>query len=51
MELLFKNEKSLKIQCPTVNSEEPLRIRHLLPFIRDHIKPDRPELFMQENTM
>lgn len=49
MELLFQNRKSIKINVPV--SENGLRIRELLPFIRDEVKPDRPELFMQEDTM
>jgi len=51
MELLFRNQKTLKIEVPLVKEHQVLRIRDLLPFIRDHIKPDRPELFMQEDTM
>jgi hypothetical protein len=49
MELLFQNRKSIKINVPV--PESGLKIRNLLPFIRDEIKPDRPELFMQEDTM
>lgn len=49
MELLFQNKKSININVPV--PEGGLKIRHLLPFIRDEVKPDRPELFMQEDTM
>lgn len=49
MELLFQNRKSIKINVPV--PEGGLRIRELLSFIRDEVKPDRPELFMQEDTM
>lgn len=50
MELLFQNQKSIKITVP-VPEGGGLRIRQLLRFIRDEIKPERPELFMQEDTM
>lgn len=50
MELLFQNRKSFQIDVP-LPSTGVLRVRELLPFIRDVVKPDRPELFMQEETM
>lgn len=50
MELLFQNRKSFKINV-SVPENGVLRIRELLPFIRDEVKPERPELFMQEETM
>jgi len=49
MELLFQNRKSIKINVPV--PEGGLKIRELLSFIRDEVKPERPELFMQEDTM
>lgn len=51
MELLFQNRKSININVPIPEGERGLKIRNLLPFIRDEVKPDRPELFMQEDTM
>ena len=51
MELLFRNSKKIEISVPKPSNGQPLRIRELLPFIRDEVKPDRPELFMQEETM
>ena len=50
MELLFQNRKSIQIQVP-LPVAGVLRVRELLPFIRDEVKPERPELFMQEGTM
>lgn len=51
MELLFQNRKKIEIEVPEPINGQPLKIRELLPFIRDQVKPDRPELFMQEETM
>ena len=51
MELLFQNRKSIAIQVPRKGDTSTLKVRDLLPFIRDEIKPERPELFMQEDTM
>lgn len=51
MELLFQNQKSIQIHVPLPTNGESLLVRDLLPYIRDVIKPDRPELFMQEETM
>ena len=51
MELLFQNRKSMQIQVPLKEATAALKVRDLLPFIRDEIKPERPELFMQEDTM
>lgn len=51
MELLFQNRKSININVPIPEGGRGLKIRNLLPFIRDEVKPDRPELFMQEDTM
>lgn len=51
MELLFHNRKSIQIHVPLPATGKSLRVCELLPYIRDVIKPDRPELFMQEETM
>ena len=51
MELLFKNQKSMKVEVPEPVDGSELTIQHLLFFVRDTIKPDRPELFLQNDTM
>lgn len=51
MELLFQNRKSVQIQIPKKFQSESLKVRDLLIFIRDEVKPERPELFMQDDTM
>lgn len=51
MELLFKNQKRIEIKVPLVNEGDQLKIFQVLKFIRDEVKPDRPELFMQDDTM
>lgn len=51
MELLFQNRKSIQIQVPVQQNTSVLKVRDLLRFIRDEVKPERPELFMQEDTM
>lgn len=51
MELLFKNQKTMQIQVPEPADGSDLTIQQLLLFIRDTIKPDRPELFLQNETM
>ncbi len=50
MEILFQNRKYLQINVPMPQNGS-LSVRELLPFIRDVVKPERPELFMQEETM
>jgi hypothetical protein len=51
MELLFKGQRSMKVQVPEPVDGSDLTIQHLLLFVRDTIKPDRPELFLQNETM
>lgn len=51
MELLFKNQKRIEIKVPLANDGDQLKISEVLKFIRDEVKPDRPELFMQNDTM
>lgn len=51
MELLFQNRKSIQIQVPVKQDSSSLKVSDLLCFIRDEIKPERQELFMQEDTM
>lgn len=51
MEHLFQGRKCIEIQVPVPVDGAALSVRDLLVFIRDEVKPDRPELFMQEETM
>ncbi|KAK3589259.1 hypothetical protein CHS0354_008324 [Potamilus streckersoni] len=48
-ELLFDRQKRHDIDLP--KQENPWRIQELLPWIRDNILKERPELFMQGNTV
>ncbi|KAL3870443.1 hypothetical protein ACJMK2_038511 [Sinanodonta woodiana] len=48
-ELLFDRQKRHDINLP--KQEYPWRIQELLPWIRDNILKERPELFLQGNTV
>lgn len=48
LELLFGNKKSYEVDVPTENNTaEALTVRQLLPWARDNLLKDRPELFMK----
>lgn len=51
MELLFRGQKSMKVEVPGPADGSTLTVQDLLFFIRDTVKPDRPELFLQNDTM
>ncbi|KAI9142008.1 ubiquitin-related modifier 1-like protein [Paraphysoderma sedebokerense] len=53
MELLFDNIKSMAITLPETSEYEEGKcsIRQLLPYIRDNILKERPELFMDGETV
>ncbi|XP_062579252.1 ubiquitin-related modifier 1-like [Saccostrea cucullata] len=48
-ELLFDKVKKHDVELP--NSEKKWKIRHLLTYIRDNLLKERPELFMQGDTV
>ena len=47
MELLFKGQKEIAVELP----EGVQNIQNLLAHVRDHVLQERPELFMQGDTM
>ncbi|RKP11029.1 ubiquitin-related modifier 1 [Thamnocephalis sphaerospora] len=49
MELLFDQQHTVKVQLPA--KEGNFSIRELLPWIRDKLLRERPELFMQGDTV
>lgn len=51
MEMLFKNQKVMKVKVPEPEGGQVLTVQMLLNFIRDHVQPDRPELFFQNSSM
>ncbi|XP_041370269.1 ubiquitin-related modifier 1-like [Gigantopelta aegis] len=48
-ELLFDKQKSHAITLPEQSS--PWKLKDLLPWIRDNLLKERPELFMQGTTV
>ena len=48
-ELLFDNKKKHEIILPELSS--PWTIKILLPWVRDNLLKERPELFMQGDTV
>ncbi|KAI9105702.1 ubiquitin-related modifier 1 [Phlyctochytrium arcticum] len=54
MELLFNNEKEIQAVLSTSDphfASGPISIRQLLPWVRDNLLKERPELFMQGETV
>ena len=54
MELLFEGQRQMKIELPVQaddGGKEGATVQDLLLHVRDHIKPSRPELFMQNDSM
>lgn len=49
LELLFGNQKSYEVDMPADGS--PLTVRQLLPWARDNLLKDRPELFMKGDSV
>lgn len=50
LELLFDKHKELEADVP-VPSSGKLTIRQLLPWMRDHLLTERPELFMKDDSV
>ncbi len=48
-ELLFDNKKKHEVTLP--DADNPWTIRTLLPWIRDNMLKERPELFIQGDTV
>ncbi|KAJ1525497.1 hypothetical protein ONE63_010306 [Megalurothrips usitatus] len=48
-ELLFGNSKKHEVTLPTC--DKPWTIRNLLPWIKDNLLKERPELFLQGETV
>jgi ubiquitin related modifier 1 len=52
LEFLFEGLKSTQIQIPSLNeAQNKSTMKELLPWIRDHLLKERPELFMDGETM
>jgi hypothetical protein len=51
MELLFGGRRRIDVAVPRCPGEGQVTVQDLLKYIRDFLHPDRPELFMQQDTM
>lgn len=47
LELLFSSQKQLTLQCPP----EVTKIRHLIAYLKEKYLKERPELFVQGDTV
>ncbi|KAI8475441.1 MAG: ubiquitin-related modifier 1 [Monoraphidium minutum] len=50
LELLFGNKKNYEVDVPA-DGGDALTVRHLLPWARDNLLRDRPELFMKGESV
>lgn len=50
LELLFDRQKDVAADVPEVAGGK-LDVRHLLPWMRDNLLTERPELFMKEDSV
>mmetsp|Transcript_10681 Transcript_10681/g.32096 ORF Transcript_10681/g.32096 Transcript_10681/m.32096 type:complete len:100 (-) Transcript_10681:1952-2251(-) len=50
LELLFDRQKDVTVEVPPANGSQ-LDVRQLLPWMRDHLLTERPELFMKEDSV
>jgi ubiquitin related modifier 1 len=51
VETLFGNVRDLDIEIPSDLGDGSPKMKHLLPWIKDNLLKERPDLFLQENTM
>ena len=49
LEILFKNEKACDVHFPSPDGRAT--VGQLLPWARDHLLTERPELFMKGSTV
>lgn len=51
LEILFDHKKKQKVVLEHIGDDGVLPLRDLLEYMRDNLLTDRPELFMQQDTV
>lgn len=51
LELLFSNQKSQKVEIPTMANDKPTDVNYLIHWLKDNLLKERGELFVDNDTV
>lgn len=51
LELLFDNKKEYTVDMPRSTADKPTTLTHLILWLKDNLLKERPELFIEEQTV
>ena len=51
LELLFSNQKSQKVEIPTMVNDKPTDVNYLIHWLKDNLLKEREELFVDNGTV